>query len=184
MSDDIFADAPAAQGVARPHIKQLASGDKEVKRMYAKGEPQQYEGLCKGRLIIIEPTKIERNMPSGIKGDDGKPKLQDRITANIHVLSGEPITEQLDGEGDVKAVFKDPLVPPFVIPNSYISNTMLVQQLEDVVGTGIRFGALGFLPPKGGRKKPYVLFNTTPAEKKAANEYWKNRPDPFDVTDE
>jgi hypothetical protein len=90
----------------------------------------------------------------------------------------------LDGEGDVKAVFKEPLVPPFVIPNAYISNTMLVQQLEDVVGTGFRFGALGFLPAKGNRKKPYVLFSTTPAEKKAAGEYWKNRPDPFDVTDE
>lgn len=184
MSDDIFDDAPAATGVPRPHIQQLAKGAKPADRFYAKGEPQEFKNVkMAGRLIIIEPTKIEADVPSGIKGDDGKVKLQTRITANIHVLDGEPIKEQLDGDGDVKVTFKEPLVPPFVVSQQYISNTMLVDQLRDVVGTGIRFGALGFLPSKGGRKKPYVLFSTTPEEKKKAQEYWKNRPDPFDNAD-
>lgn len=180
MSDDIFNDAPAAVGAPRPSLRQFTTGAKSVDRTYAKGEPQEYKAKMTGRLVIIEPKKIERGIVSSIKGDDGKPRLQDRITADIHVLNGEPIVNQIDGEGDVKVVFKEPLVPPFVITNAYISQTMLVQQLEDVVGTGFRFGALGTLPPKNGRKKPYVLVSTTPEEKKLAAEYWKSRPDPFD----
>jgi len=184
MSSDIFDDAPVAIGAPRPHMKQLTTGAKEVERTYGKGTPQEYTAKSKGRVLIVVPKSIKYKVPSTIKNDDGSAhRLQDQIMATVHVLDGEPIKEQLDGEGDVKAEFKEPLVPPFTF-DALISQTMLVEQLADVVGTGFRFGALSFLPGRNGRKKPYVLFSTTPKEKADAAKYyaaWKAaQPDPFD----
>ena len=181
QSDDIFEDAPPALGTQRPNIRQLASGAKKGKRTYAKGEAQEFTGDIEGRLLIIVPKKLETGVPSQFKDPKtGQPKLQDRITADVHVLDGTPITQVIDGEGDVKLELKEPLTPPFMIPDAYISQTMLVQQLEDVVGTGkFRFGRLGFLPPRPPNKKPFVLFGTTEDEKAQAKQYWNSRPDPF-----
>lgn len=177
MSEDIFEDAPAATGAARPTIKQLTQGCKEVERTYAKGDPgREHSQKIKGRLVIIEPKEIKYNVPSNFPGQDPS----DRITADIHVLDGEPIDGQYSDDGDLKQKFREPLVPPFTIPGQFISNRMLVDQLKEVVGTGFRFGRMGTLPPRGNNKKPYILYGTTAEEKKQAAEYWKKRPDPFD----
>lgn len=179
MSDDMWDAPPPALGVPRPHLRQLTNGAKKKKRTYGKDRPEEYTTEMSGRLVIIEPTKIERQVPN--VQPNGEVKYSDRITANIHVLDGTPITEGLDGFGEVKTTFKEPLTPPFVIPNQYISGVMIVQQLEEVVGTGFRFGALGTLPAKGKGRPPYIMFGADAKEMESAREYWSKRPDPFDV---
>jgi hypothetical protein len=184
--EDIFADAPPATGLLRPNIRQFANGGTPSTRTYAAGSPQEYSGSVKGRVLIIELKKLEKGIVSSFKNTDGSPRLQDRATVDIHVLDGDPIDHAEDGEGEEKGVFEEALTPPFVIRDQYVSQTMLVQQIEDAVkkkGRPFAYGALGFLPAKGTNKRPYVLFSTTPEERAMASAYWKNRPDPFDVSD-
>ena len=175
-----FNDAPPAPAAPRPAIRQLAHGADKVTRIYGAGTPDEQVMPVMGRLLIVVPTKYEKDLQTGfINRDTGKYKLQDRITADIHVLDGKPIDEIYNGRGDLKGTLDDPLVPVFVLKDQYISQKLFVAQLLPFVsedGSKFAFGALGFLKAQGTNAPPYVLFGTTPEEKASAIEYWKNRP--------
>lgn len=179
-NDDLFGDAPAAAGIARPTLRQLLKGAKLVERTYAKGDAEkEHAEKMKGRLLIIIPEKFEKDVVSAtLKTSDGKPQVQDRLTATVIVLDGDTIVGSEDKYGEPKGEFSKPLVPVFEIPNMYISSKMLIAQVVDP-DTGamapMRFGALGTLPAKGAGDKPYVLYSTTDAEKEKARAIWAKR---------
>ena len=138
----------------------------------------------KGRLVIVKPLNLEKNVPA--PGENGK--TQDRITADVHVLDGEPIAAALDKDGDIKAEFDEPLTAPFVLESMYLSQTVLVNQLRSAYkNDGIVLGRIGQEPArKKGQNKPWVFENATDADKATAREYWakylteqKNK-DPWD----
>jgi hypothetical protein len=137
----------------------------------------------KGRLVIIKPLNLEKHVPGVEAG-----KFVDRITADVHVLDGEPITAALDKDGDIKAEFDEPLVPAFVLESMYLSQTVLVNQLRAAYkNDGIVLGRIGQDPArKKGQNKAWVLETANDADKATAREYWttylaeqKNK-DPWD----
>lgn len=129
----------------------------------------------KGRLCIIQPTRLEKNIP-----DQFKPgSFRDRITADVHVLDGDTITVRLDDD-DNETPFDEPLVPPFKLSDMFISGAKLIGELKsslprgDEAG-GLVIGVMTKLPPqKVGQKGAWSLRVATPEERKRGSEYWKN----------
>src|ERR1700753_3703224 len=65
----------------------------------------------KDRLLLVEPTELEKKIPSKLQ----EGKFVDRITATVHVLTGDPISIVLDKDGDVVTEFDEPLVAPLAL---------------------------------------------------------------------
>jgi hypothetical protein len=88
-----------------------------------------------GHLVLVTPTKFEKNLRSKFNKEDGSPQFQDRITANIDVLDG-PV------KGFEDTSFAD----------IFFSQTVLVDQLSQVLKMGEGKQCLGRLQPKNPRK--------------------------------
>lgn len=177
MSEDMFDRAEKVVFAERPTIKQLTRGGVRRDATYAADTPDaKTVKNCEGRTLILFPKSVERNKPSRFEGNDPA----DRWTVDVVVLDGETITEKLDKDGDVTAEFETPLVPPFLIPNMYISNKMLGAQLD---GRKKVLAQLMVLPPlaKGGNKS-YALGDFSPEAYETAVKWMNDHPvDEFDV---
>lgn len=105
-----FAD-PAAVGATRPAVRDFV-----------------------GRVVVIRPTRLERDIPNKSEPD----KKQDRITADVLVLNGGP----MEFGGNVAR--GNPLTmrvdTPFLVKNMYISNKNIVDAVEGQVGRGVVLG--------------------------------------------
>jgi hypothetical protein len=90
----------------------------------------------RNRCVIVQPTRIERNVPGVQQGT-----VQDRITANIFVLDGGPL--EFGGKPE-KYVPHTLVVPtPFLAEGVYISQTNLVAALvTSLPGPGKPQGSL------------------------------------------
>jgi hypothetical protein len=177
---DPFEEASAAPVKKFPSIKQLGSGAPKVKATYAKGKDQEQTRDTTGRMLLIKPRKVDRNQPSNFEGNDPT----DRWSCDVVVLDGETITEAVDKDGDVTYVFPEPLVPPFLLENMYISQTMLGQQIDDKWDAAngrartMLLGRLMQLPANKGRSKPWVIGDFTPADAATAKKWVKEHPEP------
>jgi hypothetical protein len=123
----------------------------------------------KGRLLLVEPTNLEKGIPSTLEPD----KKVDRVTATVHVLDGDAITDVLDKDGDSTFTFDEPLVAPFVLEDMYLSQVVLVNQLRKAYKAEVKvLGRLGQLPAqKKGNNKAWAFEIPTEQDKQTARDY-------------
>lgn len=121
-----------------------------------------------GRLVAIIPMKIER----GVKAP-GENKTQDRITADVLIIDGGPIT--YGGKPWARPPIPDTFVIqqlPYLARNVWISNSVLVTQLERKVGNGIVVGRLYYGEAKNGNNAPYKISEDPTQEEIAFVTQW------------
>lgn len=122
----------------------------------------------RGRLLLIEPTKLETGLVSAKFSEPGKPHIYDRMTVTLRVLDGGPIP------GFQESEFVD----------MYLSQTRILSQCKAAVGKHMVLGRLDtFKPGETPRKgNPWGLADPTEADKAAARAYLANpRPQPAPV---
>jgi len=184
MSDDMFESAGKVNFSQRPTIKMLSRGGVERKATYAAGDPAEVTvAKCVGRTVLVIPKKVDRKHVNPQYPDNAP---VDRWTADVVVLDGEPISEIVDKDGDVTAELEEPLVPPFLVSDLYISNQMLGQQMDGVysrklagTGSGKILAQIMVLPPaKKGGNKPYAFGDASSAAKETALQWLKDNPEP------
>lgn len=188
MSTDAFEDLGVAPVAKFPTIAQLASDGVKTKLVYGKGTDQEQIKEWAGRLVIVQPVKLEHGVKSQFAGNPPG----DRMSVNITVLDGPPITQVIDKDGEVTYTFPEPLVPGqnAVLPAMYTSHTVIIGQLKPLMVNGenapgkLTFGRLFKLNPKpGSTNKPWALgrpvdAKQAAADQKAALEWVKAHPEP------
>lgn len=124
----------------------------------------------KGRLLLVYPTKFEKDRPSTV----AKSGFQDRITADVVVLDGER--------------FPDEEEIPYSIPDMYFSQSRLVNQLKRQLRTGKPLlGRLSKLEAKQpGQYDAWTFAEPSDEDKVLARKWIENNPvtepdDPFDT---
>lgn len=168
FDDDLFEDAPPAPTNKYPTIKQLGTGDKKVKVVYARGEDNEVIKDTAGRLCIFRPVDITYNVAD--KFNPGQTK--DQIQCDVILLTGPPITEVIDQHGEVTGTLDPPKVPGDLLPKMYINQTVLVGQFKQLLNTKGQFtgrmsvGRLVMLPD--GRK-PWAIGTAADAKQKDAD---------------
>jgi hypothetical protein len=124
----------------------------------------------KERLIIFKPVNLEKNIPGIEKG-----KLVDRMSVDIHMLDGEPITELVDGYGEPKDVeLEAPFTAPHVFESMYVSQVVLVNQLRKAYkNDGMVLGRLGRDKPRQkGQQGAWTIEAASDEDKVLARDYW------------
>ena len=143
------ADAPQSAGTA-PTITHMMMGNRN-------------------RLVAVIPMKIERDVKA-----PGQGKTQDRITADVLIIDGGPIT--YGGRPWAHPPMPDTMVInqlPYLATNVWISNSVLVTQLERKVGNGIVVGRLYYGEAKNGNNAPYKISeDPTPEEIAFVTQWW------------
>lgn len=149
--------APPATGGARPTIKKIGPG----------------------RLVLLFPIKIEKGVVSTrFKNPDGTPTVSDRMTADVVVLDGPPVTYG----GDDAKMIPDTLSAP-TGPDSdkhmgvYINGKILISQCERTLDPNGQRSILGRLiqVPTAGTPG-WKLDDPTEADKALAREWFAKHP--------
>lgn len=139
------------------------------------------------RLLLILPKKLEEGVPNRL-GEPGD--TQDRLTADVIVLDGDPIAyggepEKVDGKPHDKVA-----QIPCKNTAMFVSYTGIVSQCREALenyknkkgGKTMALGRLGLgeVPANGGNR-PWVLQDPTEQDKAIAREYLRKNPpaDPF-----
>lgn len=120
-----------------------------------------------GRLLIILPEAIQRNVPSRFM-NNGQPQTQDKLTATVVVLDGGPLA--FGGEPEKGPAGKGQHTQneqvPYVIKGLWINQSKLIEQLEEPLGMRLRGEAgiaLGRLWKVGSAQNdPWVLAAPAP----------------------
>ena len=172
MSDeDLFADAPAAPVQKYPTIKQVGTGDTKVSVIYDKGGENETIKDTTGRLCIFRPVGPIKRVSDRFNPG----QMKDQMTVDVILLTGPPITEVIDKDGDVVGKLDPPKVRGDVLPAMYVSQTVLVGQLEQLLTNGkatgrMSVGRLFVLPPKqAGGNKPWAIGTANDPKQKAAD---------------
>jgi len=133
----------------------------------------------RGRVLIVRPTKLEKGLPNTLQPG----QTRDRMTADVVVLDGDPITARLDDD-DNETPFDEPLVPPFKLEDMYISGNKLISECKGKLPAGDKpaglvIGELTKLPPlKAGQKGAWSLKAATDEQKALGRKYLASV-DPF-----
>jgi hypothetical protein len=133
-----------------------------------------------GRLLLVMPERVERNVPSRFQGRDGGVQYQDKMTCTVIVLDGGP----LQWGGTQPGSARQQQQVPYVVKGMWIQQKGLVAQLEDALalrqqgGPGIVLGRLW----KTGtaQNDPYVLAEPQPQDEQVAQQYVSHT-NPFTV---
>lgn len=122
------------------------------------------------RLVAIIGKKIEY----GVKAPGEPGKTQDRITADVLVIDGGPFT--FGGKPLARPVVPDTMMVqqlPYLALNMWISNKVLITQLERKVGQGIAVGRLYYGEATNGNNAPYkITEDPTPEEIEFVTRWW------------
>lgn len=161
--DDDFDQEIGAAPVAKfPTMAQLGSDGPKLKLIYGKGTDQEQTKDWAGRLVIVTPVKLEHNVKSQFAGNPPG----DRMSLDVVILDGPPITNVIDKDGEVVYTFTEPLVPGqnAVLKAMYTSHTVLIGQLVKLMVNGesapgkSQYGRVLKLNPKNaGGNKPWAL---------------------------
>jgi hypothetical protein len=125
-------------------------------------------GDLQGRLLIVLPETIQRQIPSRFTGPGGVPQMQDKLTATVIVLDGGngPLTWTRAAQGQQPV--SQTQAAPYVIKGLWIQQTKLIEQLEEPLAMRLRGEpgiALGRLWKTGpSNSDPYVLAQPQPHE--------------------
>lgn len=133
--------APVNTAVARPRIMDMA-----------------------GRLVLIRPTKIERNVPNTIEPG----KFQDRITADVIVLDGGPL--DFGGKPEKGIAHTIRVDAPYVVQSMWITQQVIVLQLEREIN-GAVLGRIGRGQATGNRQPAWRLLDPSDADRAVATAY-------------
>jgi hypothetical protein len=189
--DDIFGEVGAAPVAKFPTMAQIGSDGPKLKLVYGKGTDQEQIKDWSGRLVIVTPVKLEHNIKSQFAGNPPG----DRMSVDVVILDGPPITVVVDKDGEEVYTFPEPLVPGTnaELKAMYTSHTVLIGQLNKLMVNGesargrMTFGRVMKLNPKpGSTNKPWALGRAVD-EKQAAKDSAVARawvaahpaPDPF-----
>lgn len=129
-----------------------------------------------GRLVLISPMKIERNVPNQLAKPDenGKLPTQDRMTADVVFLDGPPFMYGGDPDGDNGQPKPHTMqaTMPHEARSMWLSNVLLIQQCERSIGGGMVLGRLiKGIPSRPGNRPPWKLDDPTEADKQVARDY-------------
>jgi hypothetical protein len=180
MANDPFASAPAAPSVKFPTMKQLGTGAKKHAATYAPGTVDEVVKKDNvGRALLLKPVKFEKDAPSS-KAPSGK---ADRWKVDVVALDGEKITDVYDKDGESTYTFPDPLVAPFLLPQMFVSQTMLVGQLNEFMGqpdhSPYMLVRLMLLPPKSaGGNKAWAFGAPITGDAELAHKWLDSHPEP------
>lgn len=125
-----------------------------------------------GRLLIILPESIQRQIPSRFM-NNGVPSLQDKLTATVIVLDGGPLS-WTPKQGGVMGQPRTEQVP-FVIKGLWIVQSKLIEQLEEPLAmrqrgeAGLALGRLWKTGPSNS--DPYVLAQPSPQDAAMYDQY-------------
>ncbi len=86
--------------------------------------PRMQDFAREGRLVLVKPTKIERNVPN-TKGKPGD--TQDRLTADVVILDGAPFP--YGGQPENGNPHTHQAMIPHEIPGMFISSAGLISQV-------------------------------------------------------
>lgn len=125
------------------------------------------------RLLFIEPKKFEANLPASFKGA-APGQTQDRVTADITFLDGEPIAVVLDKDDDVVGELDPPLTRGKTQVDRFISQRGLVTQTKNSIGRAV-LGRLRYVKLDNGNKA-FELEEPSDADKDVARRFlaWRN----------
>lgn len=205
MTDPFATPSSTQGGGTRPRLHQLASGLPKPLTRYFDPNPSdpnsdKVEIKTKGRLVILRPVPGTVTMQFNALAKKNQP----RVSVDVVVLDGPPITEIVHGQTHETELEldEDQVIHPnganAKIPAMFMNGAVLLQQLgvravgKDAkvddggpadTGTPI-FGRLGRLPKKGENAPPYALLSYTEEEKALAIEWWTKNNNPFDADDE
>lgn len=160
----------APQGYAGPQNDEFGSPDA------VGGVRARFQDAGPGRLVLIEPLKIERNVPNRRAKPDANGQLptQDRMTAHVVFLDGPPFMYGGDPQGE-----NGPAKPhtmqatiPHEVRGMFISNVLIVSQCERSIGGGKVLGRLvKGTPSQPGLRPPWKLDDPTDADRQVARDY-------------
>jgi len=130
-----------------------------------------------GRLLLVIPQRLEKDVTSQFKDKDGNRQVQDRMTADVICLDGGPIAYG----GRPETVGGPPHDKTAQVPHrnvaQYISNAGLISQCRDALAKrlagkpGMVLGRLQVGEAKGNNNPPYLLAEPTEADKQLARQY-------------
>lgn len=156
-------DAPAAQQARGPRMRE----------MY-------------GRLLLVIPRKLETGVVSRtLKNSDGSPAVQDRMTADVVILSADPGTPgdmTIRYGGKPEAIVPVPhdksALIPFAVKGMYISNAGIISQCREALAKIVSQGRPGMVLGRlaqgtGGTNgnPPWILTPATDADKAVGRAY-------------
>lgn len=129
-----------------------------------------------GRLVLITPIKIERNIPNRLAKPDqnGQLPTQDRMTADLVWLDGPPFLYGGDPEGNGGPPKPHTMQAniPHEARNMWITNVLLISQCERSIGGGKVLGRLiKGEPSRPGQRPPWKLADPTEADRQIARDY-------------
>lgn len=181
--------APASTPPAQPATPPANPAATDGADPFSGPAPQQPRGPrlqeMYGRLLLILPTKLEEGIVSKFLGTDGKPQVQDRMTADVVILDGGTIQyggnpEKLGGRPHDKTV-----EPPHRSTAMFISSKGLISQCREALAKRLAgqpgamvLGRLAVGEAKTGQAAPYLLTPPTEADKQTARAYLA-QVDPF-----
>lgn len=172
--------APAAQPAPQPQpaAPQAGWGGPAPQGVDQFGAPAPAVGIIRprltdmgaGRLLLITPTKIERDVPNTLSEKPGA--TQDRMTCDVVILDGPPFPYGGNPEARGGRPHDRMAQIPYESLSMWISNALIVAQCERAVGGGMVLGRLGFGESKTpGRQNPWKLTDPTEADKEIARAY-------------
>lgn len=137
-----------------------------------------------GRLLLVLPEHIQRNVPSRFVNNQGQPQTQDKLTATIVVLDGGTLS--FGGEPEKgpagKGAHTMSVDTPHVVKGLWINQSKLIEQLEEALAMRLRGEpglALGRLWKVGtAQNDPWVLAAPT-AEDVAIYDAYVSQVNPF-----
>lgn len=146
------------------------------------GPRARWQDAGAGRLVLITPFRIERNVPNKLAKPDasGQLPLQDRMTADVVFLDGPPFMYGGDPEGNAGPPRPHTMQAtiPFEVRSMMFSNVLLISQCERSLpppGSMVGGKVLGRLvkgePSKPGMRPPWKLDNPTDADRQIARDY-------------
>lgn len=120
-----------------------------------------------GRLLLIKPTKIERDQKNDLS-DDPNAK-QDRLTADVVVLDGPPFP--YGGKPEQGTPHTHTAQPPQEWPGLWLTQDLIVRQCERSIGGMVLGRLVQGQASKPGRRAPWRLDDPTEADKVIARNY-------------
>lgn len=155
-----------------------SAGGEDFSNPEMRGNSPRWADLV-GRLLLIEPTKLERNVPNRLARPDanGQIPTQDRMTLVLTVLDGPPFTYG----GKPKEGIPDHLQAsaPAEFRGALTSHAIIIAQCEaklpGAAGPGGRvLGRFGFsdrAPSQPGQSRAYRLTEPTEEDKALARQW-------------
>ena len=135
-----------------------------------------------GRTVILIPDKIER-VVNNLAPKDAADKMQDRLTADLHVIDGGTIHYGGNPESDFEPKAHDLTAePPYAIRRMWITNSPIVNGARNALDRTHRdfgkpiVGVLVTYPPKErGRRPSRAIELLSPGDPRRAQAaaYWR-----------